>query len=397
MSPRETLSRVEPLLAGFGITRVARHTGLDDIGIPVWCAYTPNSRSIVIAQGKGLTDLDAKVSTVMEALERAVAGEPTVDLVRGTSSRLQAMGHKTDALNCMTAVHKPDLGPDEETEWVAGVNILTGEAVYIPFEAVVLDRTRDTRYWMSSDGLASGNNVEEAILHGVLERIERDAHVLWQVGAEADRYAGCTDPRGFQDGALDGLIDKIETSGLALRLFDITSDIGIPCFTAMLGPGDSLLGPRDFHGNRDIRLVEVTGGTGAHPSPVRAAIRAVTEAVQSRLTYISGARDDISPATFSRWLPPLMRQAFDAVAAPPAAAMGRDEAAGYHQQDLAQLLQHVLDALRNRRIVSVIAVRLSENTLPFSVVKIVIPELENPEGERARRFGTRALARAIGF
>ncbi|MGO7164408.1 hypothetical protein ACCS78_35420, partial [Rhizobium johnstonii] len=82
MSPRETLSRVEPLLAGFGITRVARHTGLDDIGIPVWCAYAPNSRSIVIAQGKGLTDLDAKVSTVMEALERAVAGEPTVDLVR---------------------------------------------------------------------------------------------------------------------------------------------------------------------------------------------------------------------------------------------------------------------------------------------------------------------------
>ncbi|ASR09551.1 hypothetical protein CHY08_22090 [Rhizobium leguminosarum bv. viciae] len=159
-------------------------------------------------------------------------------------------GHKTDVLNCLTAIHKPDLGPDEETEWVAGVNILTGEEVYIPFEAVVLDRTRDARYWMSSDGLASGNNVEEAILHGVLERIERDAHVLWQVGAEADRYAGCTDPRGFEDGALDGLIDKIETSGLALRLFDITSDIGIPCFTAMLGPGDSLLGPRDFHGNR---------------------------------------------------------------------------------------------------------------------------------------------------
>ncbi|MBY5786599.1 YcaO-like family protein [Rhizobium leguminosarum] len=397
MSPRETLSRVEPLLAGFGITRVARHTGLDDIGIPVWCAYAPNSRSIVIAQGKGLTDLDAKVSTVMEALERAVAGEPSVDLVHGTSSRLQAMGHKTDVLNCLTASHKPDLGPDEETEWVAGVNILTGEEVYIPFEAVVLDRTRDARYWMSSDGLASGNNVEEAILHGVLERIERDAHVLWQVGAEADRYAGCTDPRGFEEGALDGLIDKIETSGLALRLFDITSDIGIPCFTAMLGPGDSLLGPRDFHGNRDIRLVEVTGGTGAHPSPVRAAIRAVTEAVQSRMTYISGARDDISPATFSRWLPPLMRQAFDAVAAPPAAAIGRDEAAGYHQQDLPQLLQHVLDALRNRRIASVIAVRLSDDTLPFSVVKIVIPDLENPEGERARRFGTRALARAIGF
>lgn len=389
MSPRETLSRVEPLLARFGITRVARHTGLDDIGIPVWCAYAPNSRSIVIAQGKGLTDLDARVSTVMEALERAVAGEPSVNLVHGTSSRLQAMGRKTDTLNCLIAVHKPDLGPDEETAWVAGVDILTGDEIHIPYEAVILDRTRDSRYWMSSDGLASGNNVEEAIFHGVLERIERDAYVLWQVSGETDRYAGCVDPRAFQDAALDELTDKIETSGLALRLFDITSDIGIPCFTAILGP-------RAVHGDRDIRLVEVTGGTGAHPSPVRAAIRAVTEAVQSRLTYISGARDDISPATFSKSLPSSIRRAFDAVAVPPAAIHG-DEMAAHQHLGLSSLLQHVLDALRARQIGSVIAVRLSDDTVPFSVVKTVIPQLENPEGPRARRFGTRALARAIRF
>lgn len=368
----------------FGITRVARHTGLDDIGIPVWCAYAPNSRSIVIAQGKGLTDLDAKVSTIMEALERAVAGEPSVELVRGSASSLQAMDCAVDRLDCLIALHKPDLGPDEETEWVAGRNILTGDTIHIPFEAVVLDRTRDARYWMSSDGLASGNNLEEAIFHGVLERIERDAHVLWQVGAAAYRYSRCVDPRGFEDSALTGLIDKIEASGLALRLFDITSDIAIPCFTAMLGPGD-------IHGERDIRLVEVTGGTGAHPSPVRAAIRAVTEAVQSRLTYISGARDDISPATFTGCLPLSLRRAFDAVAVPPAAGDSGS------RQDLPLLLQHVLDTLRNRGIASVVVVRLSDETLPFSVVKVVIPELENPEGERARRFGTRALARAIGF
>lgn len=389
-------------MARFGITRVARHTGLDDIGIPVWCAYTPNSRSIVIAQGKGLTDLDARVSTVMEALERAVAGEPFVKLVYASSSRLQAMGCEVDRLSCLTAVHKHDLGPDDETEWVAGVNILSGGEIHVPFEAVVLDRTRDARYWMSSDGLASGNNAEEAIFHGVLERIERDAYVLWQVGREADLYAGCVDPRGFGDGALNELIDKIEASGLALRLFDITSDIAIPCFTAMLGPGEPVLAPRKFRGgtvlcrDRDIRLIEVTGGTGAHPLPVRAAIRAVTEAVQSRLTHISGARDDISPATFSRSLPPLMRRAFDAVAAPPA-VLHPDGAAGGRQQDLTHLLQHVLDALRSRGIASVITVRLSDDTLPFSVVKVVIPELENPEGERARRFGARALAKAIGL
>ena len=378
-------------MARFGITRVARQTGLDDVGIPVWCAYTPNSRSIVIAQGKGLTDVDAKVSTVMEALERAVAGEPFVDRLRGSASGLRAMGHEIDRLDCLIALHKPELGPDEETDWVAGIDLLTGEQIYIPFEAVVLDRTRDARYWMSSDGLASGNNLEEAIFHGVLERIERDAHVLWQVGAESDRYAGCVDPCGFQDRALIELAGKIEASGLALRLFDITSDIAIPCFTAMLGPGDCVPDPRRRHGGRDIRLAEVTGGTGAHPSPVRAAIRAVTEAAQSRLTYISGARDDISPATFTRSLPPLLRRAFEAVPGSPRPAPE------HRPGDLAQMLQHVLEALRTKGIGSVIAVRLSEDTLPFSVVKVVIPALENPEGERARQLGTRALARAIGF
>ncbi|MBB4235963.1 ribosomal protein S12 methylthiotransferase accessory factor [Rhizobium esperanzae] len=351
----------------------------------------------MIAQGKGLTDLDAKTSTVMEALERAVAGEPFVKRVHNSSSRLQAMGCTVDRLSCLTAVHKADLGPDEVTEWVAGVNILSGDEIHIPFEAVLLDRTRDARYWMSSDGLASGNSVEEAIFHGVLERIERDAHVLWQVGRQADLYAGCVDPRGFEDSALTGLIDKIERSGLALKLFDITSDIGVPCFTAMLGPGETIPGTGDLQGQKDIRLVEVTGGSGAHPVPVRAAIRAVTEAVQSRLTYISGARDDISPATFLRSLPPQMRRAFDAVAAPPAADLCRGGGAGCRHQDLAQLLQHVLDALRDNGIASVIAVRLSEDTLPFSVVKVIIPELENPEGERARRFGARALAKGMGF
>ena len=69
--PEETWRRVEPLLRQHGITRLARLTGLDRIGIPVWNAVAPNARSIVINQGKGITDIDARVSAAMEALERA--------------------------------------------------------------------------------------------------------------------------------------------------------------------------------------------------------------------------------------------------------------------------------------------------------------------------------------
>ncbi|MEX2692805.1 YcaO-like family protein [Rhizobium mongolense] len=382
MVPSETLTRVAPFLVDFGVTRVARHTGLDRVGIPVWCAYSPNARSIVVAQGKGLSDDDAKVSAVMEALERAVAGNPSVDTVQTSARRLQESGYRVEKLNCLIGRHKNDIGDDEEIEWALGRELLSGTEIYIPFEAAILDRTRDCRFWMSSDGLASGNTLEEAMLHGILERIERDAYVLWQIGNDRDRHSRCIDPRGLKDPALDQLIEKIETAGLVLRLFDMMSDIAVPCFTAILGP-------RDIHDDANVRFVEVTAGSGAHPSPVRAAIRAVTEAAQSRLTYISGARDDILPETFLAPLPLQTRTAFQAVPAMPATI------APTYPPSLSQHLDYTLSALREKQIDRIIALALSDPALPFSVAKIFIPALENPEGGRARRFGNRAVSRAI--
>lgn len=69
ISPSETLARMKPYLAPMGITRVANVTGLDTIGIPVFMACRPNSRSLAVSQGKGL-DLDAaRASAVMESVE----------------------------------------------------------------------------------------------------------------------------------------------------------------------------------------------------------------------------------------------------------------------------------------------------------------------------------------
>ena len=52
-----------------GITRVANVTGLDRVGIPVVMVVRPNSRSVAVSQGKGLTVAAAKASGVMEAAE----------------------------------------------------------------------------------------------------------------------------------------------------------------------------------------------------------------------------------------------------------------------------------------------------------------------------------------
>ncbi|NTF69837.1 YcaO-like family protein [Agrobacterium rhizogenes] len=382
-SAEETFRRIEPCLATHGVTRLGRLTGLDKIGIPVWQAVSPNARSIVINNGKGITDLDAKVSAAMEALERTVAGSPALSTVITSRRQLLAKGHHADPLLPLVAKAQADIDDDEEIAWAEGYDLITGRPAWIPFNAATLDRTiRNPRFWQSSDGLASGNNLTEAILHGLLERIERDAEVLWEISEPKLRMAACIDPASFADPVLNGLIAKITSADLTLRLFDITSDIGIPVVVALLGPSEITQARR-------IRYLDVTIGSGAHPSPVRAAIRAVTEAAQSRLTFISGARDDIRPENFTRELPESIRRCFDAVprtAAPSNAAL---------PEGAEGLLQLTIDRLRRAGINSAIAVSLGDPSLPFAVAKLVVPQLENPAGDRKRRFGYRAISKTL--
>ncbi|MDK4739593.1 YcaO-like family protein [Rhizobium sp. CNPSo 3464] len=382
-SAEETFRRIEPCLAAHGVTRLGRLTGLDKVGIPVWQAVSPNARSIVINNGKGITDLDAKVSAAMEALERTVAGAPAVKTVITSRRQLMAEGLHADLLPSLIAKSQADIADDEEITWAEGYDLIAAQKAWVPFDAVTLDRTvRSSRFWQSSDGLASGNVLAEAILHGLLERIERDAEVLWDISEPKLRMGACIDPASFADPVLDELIVKITAAGLTLRLFDITSNIGIPVIVALLGPGE-------IAEARRIRYLDVTIGSGAHLSPVRAAIRAVTEAAQSRLTFISGARDDIRPENFTRELPESIRRCFDAMPKPAA----RPNEVLPHGAEA--LLHLTIVRLRQAGINSAIALSLGDASLPFAVAKLVVPQLENPAGDRKRRFGYRAISKTL--
>lgn len=191
-------------------------------------------------------------------------------------------------------------------------------------------------------------------------------------------------PETFGDPAIDSLCQRITTVGLSLRLFDVTSDIGIPCIAALLGPGNVTEA-------RHVRFVDVTHGCGCHPNPARSAIRAITEAAQSRLTFISGARDDILPEVFARPLPEATRALF--------AAHVRD--VGIANNDLplgaCALLALTLEKLSATGLGPAIAIELQEPGLPVAVSKVFVPALENPEGNRKHRFGPRAISRSMEF
>jgi ribosomal protein S12 methylthiotransferase accessory factor len=382
-SAEETFRRIEPCLATHGVTRLGRLTGLDKIGIPVWQAVSPNAKSIVINNGKGITDLDAKVSAAMEALERTVAGAPAAKPVLASRQNLLAEGRFADPLPSLIARGQADIADDEEIAWVEGHDFIADRSIWLPFGAITLDRTvSNPRFWQSSDGLASGNVLTEAILHGLLERIERDAKVLWDISEPRLRMGACINPASFADPVMEELVRKIDAADLTLKLFDITSEIETPVFVA-------LLGPVGISQAKHTRYLDVTMGSGAHPSPVRAAIRAVTEAAQSRLTFISGARDDIRPDNFTRELPEGIRRCFDAE---PKSTARPDEDL---PRSAEALLHLTVERLRQAGINSAIAVSLGDPLLPFAVAKLVVPQLENPAGDRKRRFGYRAISKTL--
>ena len=90
------------------------------------------------------------------------------------------------------------------------------------------------------------------------------------------------------------ILGKLLRVGLSVALCDITTDIGIAAFACFIVPRD----------DTTMWHCSVAAGYGCHPTRHIALIRAVTEAAQSRLTVISGLRDDFRHEAYDEMLDP---------------------------------------------------------------------------------------------
>ncbi len=81
--------------------------------------------------------------------------------------------------------------------------------------------------------------------------------------------------------------NRLEQAGLDVVVWDATSDIGVATFHCLITDG------ADPQGHMGL-------GSGAHPDRAVALARALTEAVQTRMNYITGARDDLKFEEFTR-------------------------------------------------------------------------------------------------
>jgi ribosomal protein S12 methylthiotransferase accessory factor len=289
MPPAETLERIQAVVPEVGITRIADISGLDRIGLPVFSAIRPSAAdgAISVYAGKGTSETEARVSVIMEAVERFSAEVTNFKerLLFGSYKHL-SVGNR--AVNPADLILPGYFSTDTKIEWFPGWDLLNDEEVLVPANAVFHPYSPVKGNWQlfrsNTNGLASGNVIEEAIFHGLMEVIERDAVSI----AEINRNPGLG--LNVVTGRVSEIIEKFELQGIAVRLWLLPTDTGVPTVVAA----------SDDEKMRDASLLVM--GAGSHTDPEIAALRALTEVAQSRATQIHGAREDTNRESVARMI-----------------------------------------------------------------------------------------------
>jgi len=352
-----TWRRFAPAARRAGITRIAELTGLDTLGIPVFAAIRPMGRSLSTQQGKGTTALAAKVSALMESLETWSAEHLELPVIRGSWRALR------DRAVDVRALPRPRgrLDRDARWRWVGGWDLVAGRPLLVPEQAVTLDTTfrAPPIFDISSNGLASGNLLVEAIVHGLCEVIERDAEAAWR-RAGGDRRLVLD---SIADPACRALIDRITGAGARVFVWDLAGPGGgVPVIGAaiMEDPGEPAWRTLGFY-----------QGFGAHWLPEIAIARALTEAAQTRLTYIAGARDDFFPFDYERATDPeLLAALWQRFSGPCHEPVAFDDLPRLTARSLGDALDQLVAPLGQ-----VIVVDLTHPALGVPVVKVIVPGL----------------------
>ncbi|MBZ5568255.1 MAG: YcaO-like family protein [Acidobacteriia bacterium] len=387
VSPQETVERVRPFMASMGITRIADVTGLDCIGVPVVMVVRPNSRSIAVSQGKGLDLWAAKASGLMESVEGYHAEYLTTLPLKYDSYAELSRTHRLADVAEMAREDPCLFHHDRPLLWIQGFDLLAEEPVWLPYELVHTIYTVDKtlcpgNFAASSNGLASGNHLLEAISHAICEVVERDATTLFFLLSEEERDRRRIDPDTVDDPGCREVLDKYEQAGVTVGVWESTTDVGLPCFEC--GIVD-----RESKGLRDLYSA---GGSGCHPAREVALLRALTEAAQSRAACISGSRDDLFRTMYDRAMSP---EAID--------GLRQRLATGTPSRDFRKVptwegdtldgdVAWELKRLQGIGIEHVFVVDLTKPEFGLPVARVIIPGLEAKGVVPNCRYGRRALA-----
>jgi len=351
----------------------------------VWAAVTPLALDLTVHAGKGLTPTAARVSAVMEAIERVCAERVDPGRVRrATFAELAAAGEPALDPELFDLPFETEYESQLPIDWVAGQDLIGGAEVWVALDLVRSPARDGVCHGVDTNGLAAGNNRTEAVLHALYELVERDA--LARVSF-ARRYA--RDDRLLplclieQDSLPPAVAERVAglcEHGLQASFQDLSHELGVPVFQATLYD-------RAFPGSEG--RVTAFEGLGCDLEPEWALQRALCEAVQSHTVLVVGARDTIedgeqlvrhnAAALLRRLATPICRRP---VPSAPESLPG----------DMCERAQLLLARLAGTGIEHCVVIDLTREQLGIPVVRVLAPGLSGPFGHSNRRPAARLLA-----
>ncbi len=296
--PVDTYDSNEEKLRTAGITRITEITHLDRVKIPVFSSIRPTAQSggVSVYAGKGATVEQARASAMMEGFERYSAEKQDIDQEKISISTYNEIKNES-VLNPNDLLLPKSFENQnikmQKLEWIEAEEIISESPILVPANAVFhpyipnreIKPCAMAMFKGNTNGLASGNVIEEAVLHGIFEVVERDA---WSIFELTKRNKKQIDLDTIENETVSELVEKFTEQGIKIKLMDITADLKIP--TIVASADDTVL--------KDAALL--TLGVGTHLNPEIAAIRALSEVAQSRATQIHGTREDTVRADFMR-------------------------------------------------------------------------------------------------
>ncbi len=230
--------------------------------------------------GKGSTAEQGEASALMEAIER-YSGIFQGDEIRVTRRFTDfAPGdaiHPNDVLLFSNAQTLPDETPTDDSseshiapapfdpsakiEWSPVWSLRDERFKYLPTSILYFFYGGPGAFHADSNGCAAGNTLEEAIVQGFLELVERDAYAIWWYNRSQRAEV---DLSQFNDSYVRDLHTQLAEAGRKLWVLDVTSDLGIPAYVAILHWMQN--------GKENIEF-----GSGAHFDPRIAVLRTLTE------------------------------------------------------------------------------------------------------------------------
>ncbi|WLE97029.1 MAG: YcaO-like family protein [Candidatus Electrothrix communis] len=284
-SPEQTVERFQKRLkaTGLDILKEVKRIDTGRLDIPVFFSVCGKDALATIGtkkqMGKGSTPEQSRASACMELAERFSFFsflKNRENFIIGDYPTMEEAGYPVLPISALLqSVHDEERSPEELEQLLIGLplrwtwarNITKDEDVLVPFS------------WFYAinefNGPCAGNTIEEAVLQGISEVVER--HVCAVVALKKIRTP-TIDPSSVIDPVARTLVEKFSHNGITLQINDFSLDTGIPTVAALAWD------PATFPEKSE--LVYTAGTT---PGADKALIRALTEVAQLAGDFESGS------------------------------------------------------------------------------------------------------------